>query len=418
MDGSHAEVRIRLVYLDAAPGDAFAPETQRRALEAARRERALTHVREERGGDPRLFTYVPLDVPAERAAALEVTESLAHERRYELERVRGTLLTGALAVLVSGAVAWIVGARIVGRPVSTLVAKARRIASGDFSGPLALRQRDELSQLASEMNAMAAALDAASRKVTAESAARVRALEQLRHADRLTTVGKLASGLAHELGTPLNVVSGRAKMIFGGETESEDETKESARIIAEQADRMAQIVRQLLDFARRRANEKRPSDLGALARQTASLLEPLAAKRGVSLRCEEPPAPIRAPVDAAHLQQALTNLVVNAIQASERERCVTISVSACDAAPEAPPGAGEHGPWAMLEVRDEGAGIAPESLPGVFDPFFTTKPVGEGTGLGLSVAHGIAEEHGGWIDVESAPLRGSRFRIWLPRETA
>jgi signal transduction histidine kinase len=302
--------------------------------------------------------------------------------------------------------------------VSALVAKARRIGAGDFSGPLVIRRGDELSQLAREMNSMAAELDAAAHKVASESAARVRAVEQLRHADRLTTVGKLASGLAHELGTPLNVVAGRAKMIATGEIESPEEGTESARIIVEQAERMARIVRQLLDFARRRTNEKRSTDLGALARQTGSLLEPLAAKRGVSLRCEEPAAPVSAAVDASHIQQALTNLVVNAIQASDRERSVSIRVAVCDDAPEGPRGPRPGGPWALLEVRDQGVGIRAEHLPEVFDPFFTTKPVGEGTGLGLSIAHGIAEEHGGWIDVESGPQRGSCFRIWLPKDSA
>jgi signal transduction histidine kinase len=415
---SAGDVRIRVVYLDAQRGEPFAPEAPQRAIEAARRERNLTHVREEGEPDARLYTYVPLDVPGDRIAALEVTESLAHERGYSLQRIRNTLWTGALAVLACGGVAWIVGARLVGQPVSALVAKARRIGAGDFSGPLVIRRGDELSQLAREMNSMAVELDAASRKVASESAARIRAVEQLRHADRLSTVGKLASGLAHELGTPLNVVAGRAKMIATGEIESPEEGTESARIIVEQAERMTRIVRQLLDFARRRGSEKRSSDLGALARQTAALLEPLAAKRGVSLRCEGPSAPVSAAVDASQIQQALTNLVVNAIQASDRERIVSIGVSVRDTAPEDARGPRSGGPWALIEVHDQGLGIPADHLSEVFDPFFTTKTVGEGTGLGLSIAYGIAEEHGGWIDVESEPRRGSCFRIWLPQDSA
>lgn len=418
MDAGAGEVRIRVVYLDAAQGEPQAPTAPQRAVEAARRNRTLTHVREEGEPEARLFTYVPLDIPGDRVAALEVTEPLAHERVYSAERIRGTLLTSALAVLVCGGVAWIVGARLVGQPVSALVAKSRRIATGDFSGPLVIRRGDELSQLAAEMNSMAAALDAAAQRVASESAARVRAVEQLRHADRLTTVGKLASGLAHELGTPLNVVAGRAKMIASGEIESPEEGTESARIILEQAERMTRIVRQLLDFARRRPGEKHSTELGALARQTASLLQPLAAKGGVSLACEEPAGPVHATVDAAQIQQALTNLVVNAIQASGRERSVRIGVAVRATAPEGPRGPRPEGPWALLEVQDEGVGIAADQLPEVFDPFFTTKAVGEGTGLGLSIAHGIAEENGGWIDAESEPQRGSCFRIWLPQAAA
>jgi signal transduction histidine kinase len=413
MDVAASDVRIRLVHLDAEPGDPFAPAARKRALEAIRRDRTLTHVREEGEPDSWLLTYVPLSVPGARPVALEVAESLAHERSYAFSRVRGTLLTGALAALACGAVAWGVGTRVVGRPVDALVAKARRIGHGDFTEPLVLRARDELSQLAAEMNSMAAELDAAARQVAHETAARLRTLEQLRHADRLSTVGKLASGLAHELGTPLNVVAGRAKMIASDEIESPEEGRESARIIAEQAERMTRIVRQLLDFARRGVSEKRSTDLGALARQTTVLLEALGTKRGVRLRCAEPGQPVYARVDAAQISQALANLVVNAIHASAAGSEVTLAVAACDPAPE-----GRTGRWAVLEVRDRGTGISAEQLPEIFDPFFTTKPVGEGTGLGLAVAHGIAEEHGGWIDVTSEPSRGSCFRIWLPRDAA
>jgi signal transduction histidine kinase len=413
MDVATSDVRIRLVHLDAEPGEPFAPAARQRAVEAVRRDRTLTHVREEDEPDARLLTYVPLNVPSVHPIALEVAESLAHERSYAFSRVRGTLLTGALAALACGAVAWGVGTRVVGQPVDALVRKARRIGRGDFSEPLELRARDELSQLAAEMNSMAAELDAAARQVAHETAARLRTVEQLRHADRLSTVGKLASGLAHELGTPLNVVAGRAKMIASDEIESPEEGRESARIIAEQAERMTRIVRQLLDFARRGVSEKRSTDLAALARQTAALLEALGTKRGVRLRCAEPAQPVWAEVDAAQISQALTNLVVNAIHASAAGSEVTLAAASCDTAPE-----GRTGRWAVLEVRDRGTGISAEQLPEIFDPFFTTKPVGEGTGLGLAVAHGIVEEHGGWIDVTSEPSRGSCFRIWLPQDAA
>jgi signal transduction histidine kinase len=319
-------------------------------------------------------------------------------------------------VVACGLVAWLVGLRLVGKPVQALVEKARRIGRGDFSGPLVLSRGDELSQLAGEMNGMAADLEDALRKVQNESAARVRAVEQLRHADRLGTVGKLASGLAHELGTPLNVVAGRAKMIANGEIEDAAEGVESARIIADQAERMTRIVRQLLDFARHRPAEKRRTDLGALARQTASLLAPIAFEQGVTVGYEEPAEPVFARIDAAGIQQALTNLLLNAIQASRPGSGVTISLAAHENA-NVVKGSYE-GPWALIGVRDHGAGISDEAMPQLFDPFFTTKPVGEGTGLGLSVSHGIVEEHGGLIEVASEPSRGSCFQVWLPQESA
>jgi signal transduction histidine kinase len=410
-------VRIRLVRLDAEPGDPFAPGAPGLASRAVARDRTVAHVRDEGETSARLFTYVPLSVPDEAVAALEITESLSHERSYTATRVRRTLVTAGIAALVCGLVAWAVGIRVVGRPIAELVEKARRVGAGDFSGPVVPLRRDELGLVARELNAMAEGLTALQARVAAESGARIAALEQLRHADRLTTVGKLASGLAHELGTPLNVVAGRAKMIASGEAVDPEEVTDCARIIGEQSERMTRIVRQLLDFARRRSPEKVATDLAQLARQTVALLEPLAAKRGVRLACEDTASPALAPLDKGQLQQALTNLVVNAIQATKPAGRVRVRALREAAAPGGAR-ADRPGAFAVLEVSDEGEGIPAERLPAIFDPFFTTKPVDEGTGLGLSVAHGIVQEHGGWIDVESEPGRGSCFRIWLPAEPA
>jgi signal transduction histidine kinase len=206
-------------------------------------------------------------------------------------------------------------------------------------------------------------------------------------------------------------------MIACGEIADAAEGADYARIIVAQADRMTAIVRQLLDFARRRSGEKQPLDLAALARQTAGLLEPLGAKRGVGVSCDAAETGVVVRADAAQIQQALMNLVMNAIHASARGGGVSIAVRK-ELAASAPGRARGASPSALIEVSDTGTGISPEVLEQVFDPFFTTKAPGEGTGLGLSVAYGIAEEHGGWIDAESASQKGSRFRIWLPLELA
>ena len=317
-----------------------------------------------------------------------------------------------------GGLAWFAGSRLVGRPVGWLMEQARRIGAGDFSARLELRGADELSELARDMNAMAAKLADSRRDLEAQNAARLEAIGQLRHADRLKTVGTLASGVAHELGTPLNVVSGRAQMIVAGEVSGPEETVEAARIIHAQADRMARIVRQLLDFARLRKPEKRPSDLVQLARDAVAMLAPLARARKVRLALAPPASEsIVAVVDQAQLGQALTNLVINAVQATREGGVVELAV-ALDRSK--PPGAqpATAGSCACISVRDEGPGIPEEQIQQLFDPFFTTKEVGMGTGLGLSVAHGIVTEHGGWIEVRSELGVGSSFRIWLPEEAA
>ena len=126
--------------------------------------------------------------------------------------------------------------------------------------------------------------------------------------------------------------------------------------------------------------------------------------------------PVTAPMDVAQIQQVLSNLVINSIQAMPGGGYVTVEVRESIAAP---PG-GPEGParaWASFSVADEGEGISPEHMELLFDPFFTTKDTGQGTGLGLSIAHGIVGEHGGWIDVASQQGNGSRFTVYLPLES-
>jgi two-component system, NtrC family, sensor kinase len=187
----------------------------------------------------------------------------------------------------------------------------------------------------------------------------------------------------------------------------------SAVTIAEQAGRMTRIIRQLLDFARRRSADKSPEDVRGVARQTLSLLGPLAEKRGVRLALEEPPDEARAEIDASQLSQALTNLVVNAIQALPGGGTVSVRVGRGRARPPADHG-GAEGEFLHIEVADEGEGMTDETMAHIFEPFFTTKPAGEGTGLGLSVTYGIVKDHGGWIGLSSKLGAGSRFTVYLP----
>src|SRR5208283_4365944 len=165
------------------------------------------------------------------------------DERFKTEMVQIVQRTaiGALVAILSIAV---VGFTFVGRPMRRLVDKARRIGAGDLSGPLDLRQHDEIGVLAHEMNEMCDRLRAAQKKLAEETERRLAAGEQLRHADRLTTVGKLASGVAHELGTPLNVIEARASMIANGETTPE-ESVTCARAVVRGTERMTRIIRQL-----------------------------------------------------------------------------------------------------------------------------------------------------------------------------
>jgi two-component system, NtrC family, sensor kinase len=361
-------------------------------------------------GHERLDTYVPVQLAGLGPSALHLTASLHQERRY----LRATIWRwGITSVALLGAASlsvFALGIVLIARPTRTLVAKARRVGGGDLSGPVALRQRDELGQLADELNAMTDQLATARDRVQAETTARLTAVEQLRHADRLTTVGRMASGIAHELGTPLNVIEGRARMIQSGEAEGEEIT-DSARIVVEQSRRVTAIVRQLLDFARRGRSERCTSDLRPIVGSAKNLLQATARHADVEIVCKLSDLPCPATVNDGQIMQVLTNLVVNAIQATPRGGTVEVSVAPGTAAP---PQRAAAIAVVALTVADTGCGIEPAIRERIFEPFFTTKDVGEGTGLGLAVVHGIVSDHDGWIDLQSEPGKGTTFTVYLP----
>tara|TARA_R110002072_G_scaffold15905_1_gene63207 strand:- start:258 stop:800 length:543 start_codon:yes stop_codon:yes gene_type:complete len=163
---------------------------------------------------------------------------------------------------------------------------------------------------------------------------------------------------------------------------------------------MTRIIRQLLDFARRGNSERRSADLASLAESALEALRPLGKERGVELVLEREGQTL-AYVDPGQLTQVLTNLVMNAIQASPRGGVVRVGLRPSRDA------------W-TLEVSDQGAGIPPELRESVLEPFFTTKEIGAGTGLGLTVVHGIVSEHGGSLEIDSEPGPGCTIRVVLP----
>jgi len=408
MRGLAARFRIGWVDLgDAAKLSTLSPR-ERAAI--ARGEEVLWHHDSDAPGW--FHALSPVRTHGAVVGAIDLSEAPTDLRAH----VRGTIVATLLTTLALGAtmvlVTLLVGAWIVGRPVTELIAQARRVASGDLHARSVPHQRDELGELTRELNGMLDRLESAAAEVRASTQQRFAALDQLRHAERLTTVGRIASSVAHELGTPLNVVAGRARLIV----EDDREAAAHAEIIIDQSTRMTKIIRQLLDYARRQPPQKEPQDLGRIAAAVLTLLDALASKNGVQLRLfsDLPDVPVVA--DATQIQQALTNLVVNAIQASARGGVVDVSVQTARVTPPAhaaqPP---LEDDYYVVSVQDHGHGMPADVLARVFEPFFTTKPIGESTGLGLSVADAIVEEHGGWMSAASEPGRGSRFSLYLPR---
>lgn len=291
------------------------------------------------------------------------------------------------------------------------VARLSALSRRAFAGRRVLCQGDEVGRLNEQLSALTTRLRSAQEQAKQERRARTRALEQLRHADRLSTVGKLASSMAHELGTPLNVVAGRALMI-ASEPELPDGVGEHARIIHEQAERMTEIIRELLDFARHKPLQRVETRVGDVIEHAVALMDPVCEERGVRLDMEGD-RDVRAELDAGKTLQVLTNLMMNAVHAMPGGGTLTVAAGHEQVA-EPGDSHAAAGAFVTLEVRDTGVGIPSARLRDIFAAFFTTKTQGRGTGLGLSVCHGIVREHGGWIDVESEVGRGSAFKVYLP----
>ncbi len=407
-------VNIRWVRLNAPPNDPYSPRASREKLVAVAQGKEDSFRERDNKGNVYLYTYVPLKINRDKSGALELSQSLSRLDEYTHNAIVRIFVLAAILLFLSVIAVLSLGFGMIGRPLHRLVEKIRRIGEGDLSEPLHLRGGGEFSQLAMALNTMCKQLDDAREKVRNETTARIAAIEQLRHADRLKTIGALASGLAHELGTPLNVVSGRAGLIAARGL-SETEVLESATIIRTQSERMTAIIRQLLNFARRQSPKKTIVDLRQTVHQTISLMTPLAQKQKVKLCFAGEDVAAMAKVDAGQIQQVLTNLIVNALQATLQEGNVEVGIRPEYAQP--PEGTKDAvKEYLCVYVLDGGEGIPEDNIQHLFEPFFTTKKTANGTGLGLSIAYGIIQEHGGWIEVKSKPGQGSCFSVYLPRE--
>lgn len=410
-DEERPHMRLGFVHPDGTQSD-VAPGRASRHEVVDRLEHFITTELDE-PEEEFLVTRVPVHGPhGELLGAVEIAERLGIRQEFLRSNLVGTLAATLAMVGFSGCVVLLMGVWLVGRPLNMLAAKAKRIGEGDLSGPLSLVQRDEIGQLGAEVNAMCERLAEANARSQAETSARINAMEQLRHADRLITVGRLAAGIAHELGTPLNVIGGRVKMLRRGNVEPEV-AGEYLAAVAEQAERMTGIIRQLLDFAGRREPRPAPTDLHAIARATARMVEPIARKHNVQVSISSE-GKAMAIGDAVQLEQVLSNLVVNGIHACDRGGKVEIACGTETAlvASSGDPDTGAR--RAYLRVTDDGHGMDEQTKARIFEPFFTTKDVGQGTGLGLSVAHGIVLENGGSIAVSSEAGQGSTFSVFLP----
>jgi len=224
--------------------------------------------------------------------------------------------------------------------------------------------------------------------------------DQLRHADRLATIGQLAAGVAHELNEPLGTILGFAQLIQKQPGLPEAVAPDLEKIVTTCL-HAREIVRKLMLFARQMPPQKTRVDLNAVIEEALYLLESRCSGGGITLVRRLSARLPAITADRSQLHQVLVNLAVNAIQAMPGGGTLTVGTRA----------SGRH---VLLRVEDNGIGMSKEALDKIFIPFYTTKDVNEGTGLGLPVVHGIVTSHGGTIDVTSAPGVGTRFEIRLP----
>jgi signal transduction histidine kinase len=338
---------------------------------------------------------------------------LGFTQMLEARRNRIVLTTSILIGLLSVFILLLVR-RNVSQPIEELIGRIRSIGEGQWEKRIEVRGDNEISSLAREFNRMRERLEEIYGRLFKEQQDRLSLERNLRQSDKMASVGQLAAGLAHEIGTPLNIIGGRAEFLLR-RPRSADEISQNLQIIRSQIDRITGIVRQLLEFSRRREPAFRSVELGPLLNKVTGLLEHKIVDRGVHVRIEIPASLPALQADPDQLQQVFINLFLNSLQALQPGGTITISAAPID------DGQGNGAAAAArdkltIEFEDDGAGIPEEHLGQVFDPFFTTKDIGEGTGLGLSVSYGIIKDHGGEIRVESQRGGFTRFTILLPAQ--
>ena len=322
---------------------------------------------------------------------LWVTLSLGEPER------RGILAVAAGGAIVICGVMLVALVALIQRPMLELQEKIARLREGDLTATASFAGRnDELGELGRNFNEMVRQL-----RESQEATHRAHRAE-ISRAEHLATLGELATGLAHEIRNPLAGIAGVLE-VLGGELPESSPSREIWKEVRQEIGQIQKILTDLLEYARPRPPQFQRGDLNATAEQAVHLAQQQVLSRPIRIELAKAPELLPVEHDAAQIEQVLLNLLLNAVQAIAEAGTIEIRLEA-------------SGPFAVVRVSDTGRGIDPAHLPNIFRPFFTTK--GKGTGLGLSLAQRIVEDHGGRIEVTSAPGRGSCFTFRIPFQKA
>jgi len=261
----------------------------------------------------------------------------------------------------------------------------------------------EIARLGEALNTMLDSLTRVEQEVEQRRVTQLALEQQLKRTEKLAAIGQLSGGVAHELGTPMSVIDGKAQRALRAEGLPED-TTEAFEAIRAQVGRMEKIVRQLMDFGRRHTLQIREIGADQLLHMAEGVVQQEAARHDVALKVTPADGDVACALDPALMERALTNLLRNAIEATPGGT-VRLSYTAEE----------DH---ITFRVDDDGSGIDPSIEDRLLEPFFTTKDTGDGTGLGLAVVHGVVEQHGGRLDIGESLWGGARFSLHVPRRVS
>jgi two-component system NtrC family sensor kinase len=301
------------------------------------------------------------------------------------------LVTVTILILLIVVTRWVLG------PITRVTDMCHRVIAGDRRARVGIRPSGEMGVLCEAVDEMAESIQEHEHKLKQKTR------QQIGRSEKLASIGRLAAGIAHEINNPMTGVLTFAHLMRDRQPEG-TEDREDLEMIIQQTERVAEIVRGLLDFARERSPVKEPLDINEVIQSIVRLVENQKEMRMIHIERNFAADLPDVLGDSNQLQQVLLNLFLNSAHAMPDGGILTIGTSLDDVD-------------IVIRIEDSGCGIPVEDLDKIFDPFFTTKPVGQGTGLGLSVSYGIIEQHGGTIEVTSEVDSGSQFTIRLPVST-